>query len=225
MLTEQGRTAEAYDLLQTWAQTQPYLPEPHLELAALQQKTGDLTGAEQSLRQALAVNPQHPQATAHLANVYQQTGRVADAAQLYQRSLAANPYQPAVQAHLAELQMPNGASPAVRMSQTMPMHDETLAKPPYPYLAQRVPTASPMMGPGQAYGAPSQTFAIPAQPQMAPTPMYATPAGPAGVPTMTAPAPMMPQGPAVAPTPAARCRSPCRLLERRNRSNSALRFR
>lgn len=103
LLNEQGRQGEALDLVQTWAETQPYLAAAHIELAWLQREMGNLPDAERELRHALQVEPQNPYALAHLGSLYHEMGQPHHAAQLYQRSLAVNWNQPQVQARLASL--------------------------------------------------------------------------------------------------------------------------
>lgn len=103
LLREQGRVAEAHHLLQTWAETQPYFSGPHIEMAWLQRETGDPAGAEESLRQALRIHPNHPVALAYLGQIYQDTGRYDEALAMYQRSLHQNWSQPQVHARLAAL--------------------------------------------------------------------------------------------------------------------------
>ena len=113
LLLEEGRQAEAMDLMQTWAATQPYLAESHIELAWMQREMGDLASAEQSLLQALKIQPNHPIALAHLGQLYQDTGQTDRALAMYRRSLATNWFQPEVQSRVAAL----GYSPATLMAQ------------------------------------------------------------------------------------------------------------
>jgi tetratricopeptide (TPR) repeat protein len=113
LLNAQGRSAEAFDLLQSWNDTQPYNPESHVELAWLQRETGNLSAAENTLQQALQVDPTHPLATAHLGQLYQDAGQTDRAAALYQKSLYSNWFQPDVKSRLAALQ---GSTTAGRQS-------------------------------------------------------------------------------------------------------------
>lgn len=110
-LNEQGRQGEAFELVQTWVETQPYVAGAHVEMAWLQREMGNLPDAERELRQALQIEPQNPFALAHLGQLYQDAGQTSQAAALYQRSLAVNSIQPQVQSRLASI-APESAGPA-----------------------------------------------------------------------------------------------------------------
>ncbi len=97
----QQRSGEAQELLAEWAETQPYATESHVEMAWLQRELGNHAAAEQSLRQALQIEPNNPVALAHLGQIHHQTGRSEEAAAYYQRSLASRWDQPEVQSRLA----------------------------------------------------------------------------------------------------------------------------
>lgn len=103
LLLEQGRHDEAEHLLTTWAGAQPYLAEPHVELAWFQRTQGDVVSAEHSLQQALAINPRNARAMAQLGQVYEEQGRGHEALALYQRSLFVNGYQPQVRSRMIAL--------------------------------------------------------------------------------------------------------------------------
>lgn len=103
LLSEQGRTQEAKDVAQMWADTEPYLPESHVELAWFQRESGDIAGAEQSLKNALRIKPNHDIATAQLGDLYRSNGQNDRAVAMYQRSLGTNWFQPQVQSRLANL--------------------------------------------------------------------------------------------------------------------------
>lgn len=103
MLLSQNRTAEADQLLTGWKETQPYVPEAYVEHAWFQHETGNRVAAEQSLRQALQVKPNHPVALAHLGQLYQENGQADQATAYYQRSLMARWDQPEVRSRLATL--------------------------------------------------------------------------------------------------------------------------
>ena len=96
LLVDQNRTAEAHSLLQAWVASQPYSPEAHVEMAWLQGRTGDSSGASASLQQALQLNPNHPAALAQMGQHYDKAGQQRLATAMYQRSLYNNWYQPQV---------------------------------------------------------------------------------------------------------------------------------
>jgi len=97
----QQRPGEAQELLAEWTETQPYATESHVEMAWLQRELGNPVAAEQSLRQALQVEPNNPVALSHLGQIHHETGRGEQAAAYYQRSLASRWDQPEVQSRLA----------------------------------------------------------------------------------------------------------------------------
>ncbi|WP_397568241.1 tetratricopeptide repeat protein [Schlesneria sp. T3-172] len=123
VLNNQGRVDEAQDLVAGWAETQPYVAESNLELAFLQRESGNVTGAEQSLRNALRAQPTHPTALAHLGQIYQESGRPDLAAAYYQRSLAAKWDQPEVKSRLATL---TGSTPSQRGNRRSAMMQNSL---------------------------------------------------------------------------------------------------
>lgn len=117
-LTEQGRQAEALDIVESWVATQPYVPEAHVELAALHRQMGSFDQAEQSLRQALTIEPQNPVILSQLGQLYQDQGQPQQAMQYYQQSLVSNWNQPEVERRLASLA--RGMQPAGQTFQPMP---------------------------------------------------------------------------------------------------------
>src|SRR5262249_37647749 len=104
MLKEQGRMNEAAQLLQGWADQQPYSAEPYIELAWMKRETGDLSGAEQALLSALKVRPNDHIVTAQLGQLYQDTNQPDRAIAMYRRSLYTRWNQPEVQSRVAQLQ-------------------------------------------------------------------------------------------------------------------------
>ncbi|WP_298866508.1 tetratricopeptide repeat protein [uncultured Gimesia sp.] len=106
LMISQGRQQEAVQHVTAWRDTQPYIAESHLEMAWLQQQSGDITGAEQSLKTASNIDPSHPKALAHLGQVYQQTGRSQEALAMYEQSLHSEWYQPQVQSRIASIKKP-----------------------------------------------------------------------------------------------------------------------
>ena len=103
LLADQGRGQEAMQIVRHWAGSQPFVPEAHLEVAALSQRMGDLHGAETSIRQALQANPQHPTALASLGDLYRETGRTQEAVAAYSQSLRIDPGQAHASQQLAAM--------------------------------------------------------------------------------------------------------------------------
>lgn len=101
LMVAQGRGDEATAMLSTWSSTQPYAAESHLELAWLQNQMGQPEAANQSLQQAMRVNPGHPKVLAHMGQQYQEQGQVDQAIAMYQRSLQADWHQPHVHTKLS----------------------------------------------------------------------------------------------------------------------------
>ena len=90
-LLEQGEAAEGIRLLTQTAEAAPLLSAPQIDLGIALRRAGDFDGAEQHLRKALAVNPDHPAAYNELGILYRQTGRFAEARQSYEAALAIYP--------------------------------------------------------------------------------------------------------------------------------------
>ena len=103
LLRETGRDAEAYDVLTAWSATQPYNASSHVELAWMERELGNYAAAEESLRTALKIVPNHPVALAQLGQTYEETGQPDRAVAMYQRSLHSHWDQPQVQSRLASL--------------------------------------------------------------------------------------------------------------------------
>jgi Flp pilus assembly protein TadD len=110
LMKDQGHTGEAADLLQGWADQQPYSPEPYIELAWLKRESGDLAGAEQALLSALKVRPNDHIVTAQLGQLYQDTNQPERAIAMYRRSLYTRWNQPEVQSRVAQLQRQSPSS-------------------------------------------------------------------------------------------------------------------
>ncbi len=104
LLSEQGRSEEAFRLVQGWSMRSPALPEPKIELARLNQEYGDKEGAKSQLLEALTVDPSNARALAALGKLHEETGNTAQALSDYQRSLMVNRNQPEVAARVAVLQ-------------------------------------------------------------------------------------------------------------------------
>jgi tetratricopeptide (TPR) repeat protein len=184
LLLEQGRIQEAGDLAQMWADTEPYLPESHIELAWFQRETGDLAGAEQSLKNALHIAPNHEIATALLGDLYRETGQPDRAVAMYQRSLQKNWFQPQVQSRLATMNATSARTAQVLTPQSTTAWGVPMAMPAYasatptPQVVAGTPgpviAASPIVTPGQWVPAGS-TVSAPVISQPTPVPTLAAP--------------------------------------------------
>ncbi|HLA86243.1 MAG TPA: tetratricopeptide repeat protein [Thermoguttaceae bacterium] len=104
LLAEQGRTEEAFRLLEGWADRRGDLAEPKIELARLREETGNLAAAKERLVEALAIDPNHPRALSALGNLQEKAGEQSQALANYQRSLWHDRFQPQVAARIASLQ-------------------------------------------------------------------------------------------------------------------------
>ena len=137
MMIENSRQQEASQLLTSWAQAQPYSAEPYLEMAWLNRESGNAAGTQQSLQQALSINPNHPKALASMGQYYQDVGQMAAATTMYQRSLQNNWYQPEVQSRLATLrgfESPEAAMPQTQLAQLNA--SQSMQFPPVPQFAR-----------------------------------------------------------------------------------------
>ena len=81
LLSAEGKTAEAEELLTTLTRDYPELPEPWNNLAVLYASQGQLDKAEQALESALRINPAYATALENLGDV-----RVRQAADAYRRA-------------------------------------------------------------------------------------------------------------------------------------------
>lgn len=90
-LLDQGRLEEGVAVLETVAEQAPELSAPRIDLGVAQHRLGNLEAAEENLKMALAINPQHPIALNELGIVYRKTARFAQARQSYEAALAVYP--------------------------------------------------------------------------------------------------------------------------------------
>ncbi|MCE9632460.1 MAG: tetratricopeptide repeat protein [Planctomycetia bacterium] len=104
LLVEENRRDDAVAQLNTWAQSQPANPDPHIELARLAEEHGDVREAENQLIDALAIDPNNPRALVALGSLRETSGDASQALANYGRALAIDPQQPAVAAKVASLQ-------------------------------------------------------------------------------------------------------------------------
>lgn len=103
LLNEEGRTDEAFRLLEGWANKKPSAAAPKVELARLSEETGKYKNAEDYLQEALTVDPHDSRAWAALGRLRERSGDPNQALANYQRSLGLNRFQPGVAAKVASL--------------------------------------------------------------------------------------------------------------------------
>lgn len=90
-LLEQGELEGGAALLETVAANAPTLSAPWIDLGIAYHRIGDFEAAENNLRQALELNPQHPIALNELGIVYRKTARFAEARRSYEAALEVYP--------------------------------------------------------------------------------------------------------------------------------------
>lgn len=112
LLVEEGRSQEAFTMLQDWETHNPSLPAPKIELARLYEEFGDKKTATDELTAALAVSPNDPRALAALGKLREESGDHAQALANYQRSLMTNRFQPQLAQRVVALQASGAASAA-----------------------------------------------------------------------------------------------------------------
>jgi Flp pilus assembly protein TadD len=95
VLLETGRDREAREVFTALAQEYPELPEPLINLALLQVRSGELEPARQSLEAALRNDPAHRLARVNLAEVH-----LLLAVHHWQAAAASAPLEPALQRRL-----------------------------------------------------------------------------------------------------------------------------
>ena len=66
-------------------------PVPYINLALVYKKTQNLALAEENLKQAIKIDPDHPVANNEYALLYRNTGRFAEAKQVYEKLLEKHP--------------------------------------------------------------------------------------------------------------------------------------
>jgi tetratricopeptide (TPR) repeat protein len=119
MLAEQGRSQEAFRLLEGWVAKYPKTGDAKVELARLNEEFGDKNAAREHLIEALAVQNDNPRALTALAKLQEEAGNLQQALTNYQRSMAADNRQPLVAERIAALQSnvapaaPAGGTPTI----------------------------------------------------------------------------------------------------------------
>jgi Flp pilus assembly protein TadD len=88
---EQGRSEEGLMLLESVVERAPEVSGPRIDLGIAMHREGDLEAAEQHLKKALELNPDHPVVHNELGIIYRKTGRFAEAKRSYEAALAIYP--------------------------------------------------------------------------------------------------------------------------------------
>lgn len=86
-----GEYKKGTELLNAVVQRAPGDAAPYINLAVAYEKMGNLSAAEENLKKALDINPEHPVANTEYGLVYRKTGRFAQARQSYERALKQYP--------------------------------------------------------------------------------------------------------------------------------------
>jgi Tfp pilus assembly protein PilF len=86
-LLKSGKYDRGMELLTRVIQRVPGTSAPYINLAIAQQTTGKLDVAEENLKKALAIDPDHPVANNEYGILYRRTGRFAEARKTYERIL------------------------------------------------------------------------------------------------------------------------------------------
>jgi tetratricopeptide (TPR) repeat protein len=106
LLVEQGRSADAFKLMDGWAARNPSSSGPKIELARLHEESGNRDAAKQQLIEAVNVDPMNARALAALGKLREDSGETAQALANYNRSLQVDPYQPQLASRIGALSTP-----------------------------------------------------------------------------------------------------------------------
>ena len=88
---EHGEHARGIAMLQAVAMDAPHVSGPRIDLGMAYHLAGDLAAAEEELKKALELNPEHPVALNELGIIYRKTGRFAEARRSYEAALTVYP--------------------------------------------------------------------------------------------------------------------------------------
>jgi tetratricopeptide (TPR) repeat protein len=112
LLAQQGRTDEAFKLVQGWSDRNPALADARVELARLHEEYGDRDKAMSQLVDALNVAPNNTRALTALGRLREQAGDTSQALANYSRALQQDSNQPELASRVAALQgRPYGTQP------------------------------------------------------------------------------------------------------------------
>jgi tetratricopeptide (TPR) repeat protein len=104
LLVEQGRSEEAFKMLEDWSTENPTQAAPKVELARMYEEFGDKKSATEYLTSALTVSPNDPRALAALGRLREESGDVNQALANYQRALMVDHNQPELAQRVSALQ-------------------------------------------------------------------------------------------------------------------------
>ncbi|MGI9518026.1 MAG: tetratricopeptide repeat protein [Pirellulaceae bacterium] len=104
LMMQNGQTAEAFQMMQTWRAQMPQSAEPAIELARMYHETGNRQQATQLLVDALNVEPTNARALKALGSIREESGQYQLALDNYIRSYQANNLQADVAQKIAALQ-------------------------------------------------------------------------------------------------------------------------
>jgi tetratricopeptide (TPR) repeat protein len=106
LLVEQNRGGDAFKLMEGWAARNPTLAAPKIELARLNEESGNKVAAQQLLIEAVNVDPGNARALAALGKLREDAGETVQALANYQRALQIDPTQTQLATRVATLTTP-----------------------------------------------------------------------------------------------------------------------
>jgi tetratricopeptide (TPR) repeat protein len=104
LLVEQGRSEEAFKMMEDWSTEDPTSPAPKTELARMFEEFGDKKSATEYLTAALTISPNDPRALAALGRIREESGDANQALANYQRALMVDHNQPELAQRVSALQ-------------------------------------------------------------------------------------------------------------------------
>ena len=87
VLLERGQAGQGISMLESVVERAPHVSGPRIDLGIALRREGEFESAEQHLRKALELNPDHPVVHNELGIVYRMTGRFAEAKRSYEAAL------------------------------------------------------------------------------------------------------------------------------------------
>lgn len=106
LLVEQGRSTDAFKLIEGWAARNPSSAAPKIELARLYEESNNRDAAKSHLIDAVAADPNNARALAALGKLREDAGETQQALANYQRSLAVQPNQPQLASRVGAMSTP-----------------------------------------------------------------------------------------------------------------------